>query len=405
LYYLVVEVTSFDDTQAANFLNNVTATGSTIDVTVADVDYYADAIASVGGVAGDTLSCSFDLNNAGSDASGATVTWNLYVSVNSTLDGGDYLATSGTAGPLGAGPSSTTINPGGATWPITPGDYYLIVEIESTEDVAAGNDGNDVAVSGSTFTAAAPNVDYIVDQVNFDSGGSTYLPDGTVKGDFIYKNNGSNDGTQPVSWEAYSSLDTNLDAGDVLIESGSSLPPLDAGLTSGSIGFSGKWPLDYGDYYLIVRVMSSDELNPADNFSATGAPEAVGYFDESLFEPNNDYIGLTDFYDLGVTFMPGMSIRIDGTMDAGDMDDIMAFNTGSCSTITFAVTYGSAKAQIQIFVMDGPNSFIDGVSGTPGAISLNWMVDAPGVQRYLNLDNRGDTPPYNGPYTCVITGN
>jgi hypothetical protein len=403
-YYLVVEVTSSDDTQAANFLNNVTATGAAIPVTVADIDYYADAISSVGGLAGDTLNSSFDLNNAGSDASGATVTWNLYVSANTTLDAGDYLAAWGTAGPLGAVPSSTTVNPSGATWPMTQGDYYLIVEIESTEDVAAGNDANDVAVSGSTFTVAAPNVDYILDQVNFVPGGSTYLPDGAVNGNFVYKNNGTNNGSQPVSWEAYASLDTNLDAGDVLIESGSGLPPLGVGATSGAIPFSGKWPLDYGIYFLLVRVMSSDELNPVDNAGATGTPESVGYFDESLNEPNDDYTNLTDFYDPGITFKPGMSIEMRGTMSGTDMDDIIAFNTGTCSMITFAVTYASAKAQIRIFLMDGPNNFIDGVSGTPGAISLNWTVVAAGTQYYLNLDNRGDNPAYDGSYTCVITG-
>ena len=245
-----------------------------------------------------------------------------------------------------------------------------------------------------------------MNQVNFVAAGSTYLPDGTVNGNFTYKNNGTNNGTQPVSWEAYASLDEFLDAGDVLIESGSGLLPLGIGLTSGSIGFSGIWPLDYGKYFLVVRVMSSDEFNPADNVGATGATESVGYFDETgVNEPNNDYIGLTDFYDLGVTFKPGMSIEITGTMSAGDMDDVMAFNTGSCSMITFAVTYGSADAQIRILLLDGPNSFIDGVSGTPGGISLNWTVDAAGAQRYLNLDNRGEElsgPPRSCPGTAPI---
>jgi hypothetical protein len=91
-------------------------------------------------------------------------------------------------------------------------------------------------------------------------------------------------------------------------------------------------------------------------------------------------------------------------MSSTDMDDIVAFNTGTCTMITFSVTYASAKAQIRIFLMDGPNTFIDGVSGTPGAISLNWTVDTAGVQRYLNLDNRGAAPPWDGPYTCVVTG-
>ncbi|MEE9307859.1 MAG: hypothetical protein V3V57_10095, partial [Spirochaetia bacterium] len=257
------------------------------------------------------------------------------------------------------------------------------------------------------LTVAAPRVDYIVDQVNFVAVGSTYLPDGTVNGNFVYKNNGTNNGTQPVSWEAYASLDEFLDAGDVLIESGSGLPQLDVGSTSGSISFTGKWPLDYGKYFLVVRVMASDEFNPADNVGATGASESVGYFDEAANEVNNDYAGLTNFYDLGVTFKPGMSLEISGTMSSGDLDDIMALNTGTCTMITFAVTYGPttpSKANIRIFLMDGPNSFIDGVSGTPDTISMNWTVDAAGVQRYLNLDNRGDTPEYDGSYTCVITG-
>jgi hypothetical protein len=402
-YYLVVKVNAFDETQVGNDTNNTTATASTIAVIVADIDYYADAISAAAGVAGDTLSCTFDLHNSGTDSGVSSVVWNLYVSANTTLDAGDYLATWGTAAALGAG-ASTTITPSGATWPITPGDYYLIVEIESSEDVAAGKTANDVAVSGSTFHAAAPDVDYMVNSVAFVSAGSTWIPDGAVNGSFVYKNNGTNNGTQPVSWEAYASLDAFVDAGDVLIDSGSGLPPLDAGALSGSISFSGKWPLDYDEYYLVVQLMSSDELNPADNYGATSTPEAVGYFDEEAHETNNDYTNLTDFYDLGVTLKPGMSIEIKGYMSGSDLDDIMAFNTGTCSMITFAVTYSSDKAQIRIYVMDGPNNFIDGVSGTPGAISLNWTVDLAGVQRYLNLDNRGANPAYDGNYSCVITG-
>jgi len=405
LYYLVVEVSASDDSQAGKDGNNQTATASQIDVVAADVDYYADGISASNGAAGGPLSCDFTLNNGGTDAGASAVTWNLYVSANAALDAGDYLADFGTAGPLAAGPSSALVTPGAASWPSISGDYYLIVEIESLEDIAAGNDGNDLTVSGSTFTAAAPDVNYTVNLVNFVAAGSTYTPDGAVNGSFQFMNNGSSDGTQPVSWEAYASLNPTLDAGDSLIDSGSGLAALPAGPPgSGSIAFSGRWPLDYGNYYLLVRVMSSDEVDPLDNVGSSGATEAVGYFDESLYEPNNDYTTLTDFYDPGVTFKAGMSIEVTGTMSPTDMDDILAFNTGLCSMITFAVTYASAKAQIEIFVMDGPASFIDGVSGTPGSISLNWTVDAPDAQRYVNLDNYGENPPYNGTYTCVITG-
>jgi hypothetical protein len=411
-YYLVAEVFSADDTAAGNDGNNITSIGP-FTVHYREVDYYADGISGSAGMAGGTLSAGFTLNNGGTDASQTSATWNFYLSTNTDLDAGDYLAATGSEMLSGGPPDSAPITLSGATWPLTPGDYYFIVEIESSEDVAAGKTGNDIAVSAGTYNASSPDVDYTVSAVNFVSAGSTYVPDGAVNGNFEYQNNGSSSGTQAVSWEAYASLDTALDAGDVLIESGSGLSPLGgSGATSGLMPFSGSWPLDYGKYYLLVRVMSSEEGKPLDNVGASTATEAVGYFDETgANDSGDDYEFLSDFTDLGVTFKPGMSIEISGDMTSSDLDDIFGFNTGTCSMITFAVTYGPtvpSRAFIRIYVMDGPNSFIDGVLGTADAISLNWLVDTTGVQRYLDLDNRGEELTYgqyyDGTYTCVITG-
>jgi hypothetical protein len=46
----------------------------------------------------------------------------------------------------------------------------------------------------------------------------------------------------------------------------------------------------------------------------------------------------------------------------------------------------------------------DGVGGTTDAISLNWIVDAPGALRFANPEYSGGGGPNFVPYTMVITG-
>jgi len=424
-YYLVVEVTAGDDAAAGNDGDNTTATGSALSVDYPDVDYYADAISSAGGIAGDALSCSFDLNNAGGDASGAAVTWNLYVSANGTLDAGDYLAASGSAGPLAAGPSSTTVNPSGATWPITPGDYYLIVEIESLEDVAVGNDGNDVAVSGGTFAAAAPRVDFTVSQVEYTGGGEK-APGQPFTGRFIYGNDGplaQHNGARSLSWTAYASRDPNLDAEDVGVASGNGLSPLDLGASSIWIDFSGTWPLDYGDYYLIVQVSSlDDEMDPANDWDYSADATQIGVYID--LEPNDEYQSLpggpggynilfgTDLAT-PIVLEPGMSIKIEGTdIGSSDDNDTFMFNAGTANTITFTLIWSTSTDCLDIWVYEAgsPANSIIAIGGLTDLLSAS-IIQGTGVDEFSANQDLWFNVYYNkaggnaGAYNAIITAN
>lgn len=397
-YYLVADIQASDD---ANTANNRPSSGQVI---LNGVDYTGTVSFGSGTTATRGFDGTVNIMNAGGSAGVADLYYTVYASLgNDTIDLEDKVVASGMfAGGLGAGISTGGIGFSN-TWPAAPGSYFLILDIAAADDVDPLDNQDSVSVGMVT----APVVDYVVDTLNV-TGPAVMIPGQAVDGQFVYKNSGSTDGdpTKGVSWEVYASTNNTLDVSDSLVASGGGQPALGSGAVSAPVMFSGPWPLDYGNYFLIAVVHNVEETGAAtgNNTRATGAATPVGFFNEAAHEPNNDYLTLTNPYDLGAVMRPGMSIQITGTMAGTDMDDIMAFNTGACTMITFAVTYGSAKSQIRIFLMDGPNSFIEGVSGTAGAISDNWTPDAAGAVRYLNLDNRGDTPAWNGPYTCVITG-
>jgi hypothetical protein len=354
-------------------------------------------------IAGAPMTGDLVVENISGNDGGQSIQWTVFASLDAAISAEDTIIDSGSQDELPAGTSSGPI-PFSGYWPysIVPKSYHLLARIYAADDTDPADDLGDSGL----VAVSPPGVNYKVATVS--APGGTFMPGGAVNGQFSYQNVGSANGNpnQKLSYAVYASLNTSVDETDTFVASGSGLPALDTTDTPYFVPFAGVWPLDYGSYYLIVQISCAEDVDPGNDQGCNPSPTAVGLLDEAAHEPNNDYLGLTDFYDLGVTFKPGMSIRLTGTMSAADLDDIVAFNTGDCSMITFAVTYASAKAQIRIFVMDGPNSFVDGVSGTPGAISLNWTVlsaDRNKV-RYLNLDNRGDNPPYNSGYTCVITG-
>jgi hypothetical protein len=395
-YYLLAEIFATDD---ANTANNRPAPASVI---VGAVDYSGSVSFGAGATANRPFNGTLTITNGGNRNGAAAVSCTVYASLgNTTIDAADKVVYSGTiAGGLPASGGSGPI-PIGNTWPTTPGTYYLVAELQAADDYLTANN----RFATGAIVVNPPNVDYTAPNITYSAAApSTTTPGGIVEGSFQYQNVGTAAGIQPVFWTAYASLNTTLDASDTWIASGSG-GPLAAGALSGVVNFSGAWPLDYGKYYLIVMVSEIEDVNSLNDRMASAATTSVGIYDESLHEPNNDYSGLSNAYDLGVTFKPGMSILINGTMSSSDMDDVTTFNTGTSSKITIAVYWNTGKANIRIFVYAGPPpaTFVTGVSGTTDAISLNWQHGTPNVVRYLDLDNYGANPPLNGPYQCVIS--
>ena len=325
------------------------------------------------------------------------------------------------ASPLAISPTTVTLNMGNsivfsASGGVPPYTYSLPAPISGTGgEGLAGNTYTapsdaigtatvrvtDNALATSDASVTVPDVDYIVTQVNYLGG--TPNPGDTVNGNFEFQNVGADNGTQKVSWTAYASKDNILDATDAFVDSGTGLSPLTAGSLSALIPFSGTWPLDYSFYFLIVEVWASDDFVPANNTGASVGTTAVGFFDESANEPNGDWIALSDYYDLGITLQPGMSVLVSGSMTIADIDDILAFNTGTAGSVTVAMNW-SANQNITIYIMDAASSFPAGIGITGStSLSLTWQVDVASTMRWIDVEN--SFPKNIGAYTLIITAN
>jgi hypothetical protein len=135
--------------------------------------------------------------------------------------------------------------------------YYLIVELESTDETVTGNN----YASAGPFIVKDPP-DYTVSAVNYQSDG---LP-GTPMSDFglfnftISEVSGFS-GSMPVSWDVFVSTDNVLDANDSMVKSGS-IAALAGSSDSDALSFGDvNWPAFGSFYYIIISVAADDDDN------------------------------------------------------------------------------------------------------------------------------------------------
>jgi len=198
----------------------------------------------------------FTLTNLGAGGSN-NVTWTAYASADRIPEPGEKIG-SGVVGPLAAGESRANIPIFGASWPVAPGDYYLIVRTEALDESSPG----DFISSTEKFTVSVPP-DYIIGNPIFPGEAESGTP---VSGSFWVRNNGMGDGKKRISWKVYLSFDPGYSDDDLLFGEGE-LPPLAAGesaeIASGDFNFT-HWPV-YGACYMIIRIAAGDDSSQADN--------------------------------------------------------------------------------------------------------------------------------------------
>jgi len=266
-WHLIVSVSASDDIVPAN---NAAASGATA-TAAPSVDYTVQAISSTGGTtAGSALTGSLVIRNAGSHNGTQSVPYSVYLSSDPVLSVGtdQLIATGSLALPgLTAGASSSAL-PVASIWPAsaTPRTWYLIAAVGAGDDTNATND----VVASASVLVNPPNIDYTVTAVN-NTGATT--GGSALAGNFTIKNSGTAGGSASVTWTAYLSSDATLDLSDIAIGTGT-VGALAAGATNGPLGFAGTWPSGAATWYLIVRVAASDDVNAANDYTAS-APVGV----------------------------------------------------------------------------------------------------------------------------------
>jgi hypothetical protein len=300
-------------------------------------------------------------------------------------------------------------------WPTTPPlpkNWTLIVSVSAADDTVPGD--NIVVTIPLSINSAQPN--YTTSLLTITSGNTApVVPGGTVAFTLNINNiSAAQDGTQPVTWTVYASTKNTLDGStEFPVKSGTIVPLTHS--TSTMVTDSGPWPLHYGLYYLLATVSVAEDINPPDNISFIGTT-SVGIYSET--EPNGDDQTLieTGQYNNfgvvnGIVFRPGMSIQVTGTMPVNDFDDIFAFNTGTASSFTFYASWANPNKVATLAVILADATFAPGgiVSPSATSLSLGWVKDVAGTQRWIELEN-GQYPAtwgnYNlGNWTLVISAN
>ena len=356
-FYLIVTVSSSDETDTGNNKLvsgpfTITAPGN-VDYTVSDVTS-TFTIATTGGV----LSESFDITNVGGLAGGAIVNWEAFASSDNVWDAGDTSLGTGSISGLGAGATQADIAII-QNWNVaSPGDYYLIVKVDSTDDTLTGND---TGYSGP-FTVNDPP-DYIFESVNLPvevfGGNLNEDIDGAGGGihTFTIRENAGFPGKQTISWKAYLSTDSVLDGGDSIFDSGT-IAALGAGAAAADIPVVGSLPGSYGYYYIILQLIAGDDSNPGNNSYVSS--KIYVWDTVNIDTDTDDDVYLSDAEDYALLLNPGDTVTINGTIDAIGYYDLFKLMTGQgVGGLQVLLTWATGLDTMDLYIYDDDGSVFD----------------------------------------------
>ena len=359
--YLIVRLTASDD---GDTTNNTVSSHAYLVEDPAIVDYVPFDLSMRFPVvtAGSPISETFALANVGGLDGNEHVTWIVYASSGRTPDPSDEVGR-GTLDGLPGGAVVEGITAAGS-WPTTPGDYFLIVEVDAPNEANPGNH-----VVSSAMIRVIPPPDYRFDAVIFpaaDYGGHpedllTVASDrhgGPTGHTFEIAEVNGVPGQQSIEWRLYQSDDAVLDSGDALLRSGV-VPPLPAGGTTGTMRLPDDLllPSTPGRYYYILKLAAGDDGNASNDTHVIGP---VNVWSDDI--ANDSEIALPSTYDHFVQLNPGDEVTITGSINV----------PGSWDRYPVTAGVGASEFRIVLEWAMGPDLDIwvsDPVHGTHLAIS------------------------------------
>ena len=200
-------------------------------------------------------------------------------------------------------------------------------------------------------------MDYTALNVVFDpTAPSTTIPGGVVRGTFDYRNAGTDGGDPDGVLDGLRLAQHDPGRFGHLDRQRHCRSPGRSDHLGGAVNFSGNWPLDYGSYYLLIMVSEIEDVNGANDRVASARPPRSGCSRARGREQPRAQRRLTNLlivYDLGVSMEPGMSLYLEGSMAAADVDDVIGVKSGTATTLTASMAWG-ANEDIALYIWAGP---------------------------------------------------
>jgi hypothetical protein len=169
---------------------------------VTNVDYAAGAIINItppaAALTSSVFSADFDIVNNGSAGGAEDITWRIYASADTIIGGADFIVDFGTvAGGTAAG-STTPVSING-TWPLVPGDYYLLADVAAADDLSVGDNRSQSA--GSVHVSAPLQLSPAIIDV-YTGQDVVYTVSGGT-GPFTFAVTTNNSGAPPMAGSTY----------------------------------------------------------------------------------------------------------------------------------------------------------------------------------------------------------
>jgi subtilisin family serine protease/subtilase family serine protease len=377
--------------------NNCRASAHTIQVTLPVADLAVTAVSNPPAAAspGGSFAATDTTTNVGPVVVGPSTT-RFLLSLDTVRSADDIVIGSRGMGSMGSGVFSTgTIN---ATIPLgTPtAVYYLLACADDTNQTVEANETNNCKASATTVSVAPPTADLVVSALSNPPASAPVTSSFSVTDT---TQNAGLTGTAPATTTRYYlSLNTALDAGDILLTGTRAVPALAAGAAStGTVTVSVPVATTLGAYFLLAcgddtgQVPETNETNNC-RASATTVQITAGGADLAI-------TGLDD---------PSSTALVGGTFRVTDITRNIGAVAAGASTTRYYLSLDTVR--------DGADVLLDGTRAipplAPNAFSTVTVTvgvptgTAPGLYYLLACaDDLGVVPETNETNNCRASVN
>jgi subtilase family serine protease len=282
-YWLVVETDSTANVGESDETNNRTSTGVSLPITIQKPDLVPTVVTGPSAAAvGSSMTVGWTIQNLGTGTATANPNWvdRIRLSTDDTFDDGDLFLNGAVRSSNVAAGSTYTVSMSVTVPNVATGNYWLVVETNSTGNVIESDEINNRTTTGVSLPITIQKPDLIPTVV---TGPATASTGASITVGWTVENQGNGTATANPNWvdRIRLSTDDTFDDGDLFLNGFVRSSSLAAGSTY-TVSMSVTVPnVAAGNYWLVVETDSTGsvtETSETNNRTSTGVslPITIG---------------------------------------------------------------------------------------------------------------------------------